>query len=170
MYNDLAVAIEVARAEHGLERIMVVDLDAHQGNGVESIYRDDPSVAVLDLYNGEIFPGDEAARAGIRWDHPLHSGTTGAEYLALLREALPRALDELEPQFLVYNAGTDIVAGDPLGLLEVEPEGVVERDLFVLESAIERTIPTLTVPGGGYTEESHRLVAGMLEGVRERWM
>jgi histone deacetylase 11 len=158
------------RRERASFRVLVVDLDAHQGNGVASIFAEDEDVAVFDVYNGEIWPGDEEARRAIRWEHPLPSGTSGAAYLELLRRELPRALDEFEPQLLLYNAGTDIVAGDPLGLLEVAHADVSRRDFLVLEEAARRALPTVVVPSGGYTDASHRLLAELLVGVAERWL
>lgn len=169
-FSDLAVAIGVARRERGPLRALVVDLDAHQGNGVASIFARDDDAAVFDVYNGEIWPQDEVARRAIRWDHPLPSGTDGAAYLELLARELPRALDEFEPQLVMYNAGTDIVAGDPLGLFEVSTEDVLRRDLFVLEETARRGLPTVVTPSGGYTETSHQLLAELLIEVRERWL
>jgi histone deacetylase 11 len=169
VYNDLAVALRWALDVAGLERVMVVDLDAHQGNGVSLAFADEPRAAILDCYNRDIFPGDEAARRGLRWDLPLSTGTSGVEYLDLLLEVLPAALDEFRPQLLLYNAGTDVVAGDPLGLLEVSPAHVVARDLLVIEQAAGRDLPLVVTPSGGYTEESHRLIAATLSEVRSRW-
>jgi len=164
VYSDIAVAIEVARRERSLERVMVVDLDVHQGNGVESIYREDDGVEVFDMYNFQIYPmGDPQARGGIRWDHPLPGGTRGPDYVARLREHLPLAIDEFQPDLVFYNAGTDIFAGDPLGDLQVDEEHVLKRDRLVIESAIFAGVPLAMVPSGGYTDDSHRLLANALE-------
>lgn len=169
VYNDLSVALRWALEAGGVERAMVVDLDAHQGNGTSEAFADEPRVAILDCYNRDIFPGDERARRGLRWDLPLASQTEGPEYLGALMEVLPTALDELCPQLLLYNAGTDIVAGDPLGQLAVSPAHVVARDLLVIEQAAERELPLVVIPSGGYTDESHRLIAATLSEVRSRW-
>lgn len=170
VYNDIAVAIRAVRESAGLERVMVVDLDAHQGNGVEECFKEDAGVAVFDVYNFDIYPQDEVARFGIRWDHPLHEGTDGAEYLSLLISQLPRALDEFEPQLVVYNAGTDVVVGDPLGALSIAPQEVIARDLLVIDETRRREVPLVVTPSGGYSDESHRLIAGTLAGIRARWM
>jgi len=164
VYSDIAVAIQLARKERSLERVMVVDLDVHQGNGVESIYREDDGVEVFDMYNFEIYPeGDPEARGGIRWDHPLASGLDGPGYVARLKEHLPAALDEFEPELVLYNAGTDIFEGDLLGKLEVDEAHVLERDRFVIQAAVDRELPVAMVPSGGYTDDSHRLLANALE-------
>ena len=141
-----------------------MDLDVHQGNGVEAIYREDDGVEVFDMYNFQIYPvGDPEARGGIRWDHPLPSGTGGPDYVTRLKEHLPAAIEEFRPELLFYNAGTDIFAGDPLGSLQVDEEHVLERDRFVIESSVSAGIPLTMVPSGGYTDDSHRLLANALE-------
>lgn len=166
VYSDIAVAIEVARAERRLERVMVVDLDVHQGNGVEAIYQGDPGVEVFDMYNSQIYPmGDADARGGIRWDHPLPGGIDGPEYVERLSAHLPAAVEEFQPELIFYNAGTDIFAGDPLGELQVDEAHVLERDRLVIEAAVSRGIPVAMVPSGGYTDDSHRLLANALEHV-----
>ena len=166
-FSDISIAIAIARSEHGLQRIAVVDLDAHQGNGVSSIVTGNESVGVFDIYNGEIYPGDEQARKGLRWNHPLRSGCTGADYLELLERELPRALDEFAPQLVLYNAGTDIVAEDPLGQLKVDEECVRRRDAFVLSQTRERGIPTVTTASGGYSDLSYQLLSAL---VVDQWL
>ncbi|MCB9916031.1 MAG: histone deacetylase [Planctomycetes bacterium] len=170
VYADLAIALEAVRAEQGLARALVIDLDAHQGNGVEAAYLHDERVAVFDVYNADIWPQDEQAKAGIRWDHPLRTGARGAEYLGVLEAHLGPALDEFAPELALYNAGTDVVAGDPLGLMELGEADVLARDVFVLESLARRGVPTVVTTSGGYTDASHRMVAAMLGAIRARWM
>ncbi len=170
VWSDLALGVDRARAHHGLERVMIVDLDAHQGNGVGSIFAGDPGVAVFDVYNADIWPWDEEARAGIRYEHRLASGTGGEAYLGLLERELPAALREFAPQLVIYNAGTDIVAGDPLGELDVAFGAVEARDRFVVERCAELGLPLVTLASGGYTEDSHRLLASLARFVRDRWL
>lgn len=164
VYSDLGVAVEVVRARHGVERVMLIDLDVHQGNGVETIFKGDDGVEVFDIYNEDIYPWrDPDAEGGIRWNHPVSSGTGGEEYLGLLRTHLPGALEEFRPDLLLYNAGTDVFTGDPLGELELSEADVLERDRFVWDEALRREIPIAMVPSGGYTDDSHRLLANALE-------
>jgi histone deacetylase 11 len=164
VYSDIAVAIEVARRERDLGRVMVVDLDVHQGNGVESIYKEDEGVAVFDMYSPALYPWEDVdAWGGIRWEFQVRAGTGGPEYVATLEEHLPTAIEEFGPELIVYNAGTDIFEGDPLGDLLVDEAHVLERDRFVIQAAVDRGIPLAMVPSGGYAEESHRLLANALE-------
>src|SRR5262249_35846076 len=108
VYADIAIAAARIRQETAVCRILVIDLDAHQGNGVERIYGGDPETGIFDMYNAAIYPRDEEAKNGIDWDIPLRPGTSDRTYLGLLREVLPRAIDEFQPELAFYNAGTDI--------------------------------------------------------------
>jgi histone deacetylase 11 len=94
---------------------------------------------------------------------PLSPCTNDTEYLGLLRDRLPGFLDSIaqsQPLHLaIYNAGTDVVKGDPLGQLNVTPTGVLQRDTVVINTLRERNIPTLMLTSGGYTAQSFRLIA-----------
>ena len=103
---------------------------------------------------------------------PLPLGTDGEGYLLELQRALPSWLDELtsrvRPVLAVYNAGTDVVADDPLGAFSLTPQHVLERDVFVVETLLRRRIPTAMVLGGGYTQDSYRLVADSVAAILGR--
>lgn len=169
VFADIALAITRLRAQRRIDTAIVIDLDAHQGNGVERDFTGDPGVAIFDIYNMNIYPGDADAKRGIRWNLPIETGTGDAQYLGLLRQALPRALDAFPADLAIYNAGTDIVRGDPLGLLSVSPDAVLARDQFVLEQLAQRNIPTVMLTSGGYTDQSHSLIARTVAWAFERW-
>lgn len=169
IYCDIPLAIETLRAEGLAGTVLYIDLDAHQGNGVERVYIDDKSVAILDAYNAEIYPGDEFAKAAIRWDVPLPGGTRGPEYLERTRQHLDWALHEIKPVLAVYNAGTDIASGDPVGWLDVSFEHVLQRDRMVFDALTQRAIPWFMTTSGGYTDASHRLIAESVKYVFEKW-
>jgi histone deacetylase 11 len=175
-YADVGVAIAALRATgrlRGDEKVVYVDLDAHQGNGVCRTFANDRSVMIYDQYNDDIFPGDVEAQRRIDCDVRLRSGCGDEEYGGLLRERLPRFLDSITRESRVslgiYNAGSDIYADDQLGALHVSSEGVLERDRFVLGQLVDRRIPTMVLLSGGYSRESYRLVARMAMHVLERW-
>ncbi|MCR9294881.1 MAG: histone deacetylase [bacterium] len=159
VYADVPIAIEVWRRQFSLQRVMIIDLDAHQGNGFERIYSDDSTVEIFDVYNGDIYPQDRTARAAIRWDHCLTSGMLDADYLGIIEGSLPAAIDEFQPQIIFYIAGTDIFEADPLGQMGISAEGIFRRDCLVSKYAAERQIPLVMTLGGGYTAESYQLVA-----------
>jgi histone deacetylase 11 len=135
----VAVAIEVQRSLGRLRRddtVLVIDLDAHRGNGFESIAHDDPAVRVLDIYNFQIYPG---LRPGEPDQHPFSipvpSHTGSNDYLDIVREELARFLDAAgQPRLAFYNAGTDVVEGDPLGRMRVSEPAVAERDRYVVDT------------------------------------
>jgi histone deacetylase 11 len=168
LYADVGVAVAVLRRDGLLkssDRVVHVDLDAHQGNGVARVFADDPAVSLFDQYNRHIYPNDAAARARLDRDVPVGSGCSDERYLDTLRAELPGFLDDLaatppnKPRLAFYNAGTDVLAGDPLGRMNVSAEGVFERDRFVIELLAARGIPCVVLPSGGYTRESYRLLA-----------
>lgn len=167
LFNDIAIAIRHLRAsgkigERG--RVAYVDLDAHQGNGVSHQFLDDREVFLFDMFNREIYPAyDTVARRRIDCPVPLAFDCGGEEYLDQLRKKLPGFLDNIsqsQPVALgIYNAGTDVLAGDPLGGLALSAEDILQRDLFVMNEFRQRQIPAVMLPSGGYTAESYRLIA-----------
>lgn len=170
LFSDIAIAVRALRASAALKppgRIVYIDLDAHQGNGVCHQFMDDPEVFIFDMYNSWIYPtGDSAARGRIDCDVPLDYRSSGDEYLSLLRAKLPAFLDSVsrtqEISLAIYNAGTDVVSGDPLGGLDLSASDVLARDLFVIQQCRDRGIPAVLLPSGGYTRESFRLIAATL--------
>ncbi len=172
LYADVAAAIAAARAEGLLsasDPVAIIDLDAHRGNGVWDLCGRDPAVHVLDLYNFQVYPGllpgsvDE-----FPFQVPLKAQSGDDVYLATLREELPRFLASMPaPRLAIYNAGTDVLEGDPVGRLRVSAEGVDTRDRLVLEALAGRGIPTVIVTSGGYTAKSHELVARLAQRVFE---
>ncbi len=167
IFSDIALIVRQLRNERMLgpgDRIVYIDLDAHQGNGVCHEFRADDRVQIFDMYNGDIYPrGDSEARRRIDCNLPLSFNTLGASYLRLLQERLPAFLDSAtQPQraaLAIYNAGTDVFIRDKLGGLCLSESDVLERDLFVLGQLQCRGIPAVMLLSGGYSPESHRLVA-----------
>lgn len=175
-YADIAIAVAMLRREGLLgenHRIAYVDLDAHQGNGVSHCFMHDPRVFLFDVYNAAVYPAyDRLARERIDCDVPVWPGCRVDEYLGHLHDRLPGFLDSIvrgEPVGLaIYNAGTDIYAGDALGGLSVSADGVLERDMFVIDQLHQRGIPTVMLLSGGYSEASHRLVANSVRRLIEK--
>ena len=155
------------------DRVAYIDLDAHQRNGVARVFFDDPRVFLFDVYNEQIYPHDVYARRRIDHDLPIPGGYDDQRYLSLLRAELPAFLDGISksrrPALAVYNAGTDVLAGDPLGNLRVSADGVLARDQFVLNQLTDRGIPWVMLPSGGYTRDSYRLLARTTAWALRRW-
>ena len=166
VYADGAVAIKDARRCGALaesDKVLMIDLDAHRGNGFESIFRDDPAVEMFDMYNFQVYPGIyEGDMDEFPFIIPLKNKVNDEVYLNALKEELPRFMEKnAQPKLVFYNAGSDILAGDNLGNLNVSYDGVVERDRYVIEMLAAMNVPTVIMTSGGYTNDSYKLVASL---------
>uniref|UniRef100_A0A3Q1HC02 Histone deacetylase 11 n=1 Tax=Anabas testudineus TaxID=64144 RepID=A0A3Q1HC02_ANATE len=159
-YADLTLAIKfLFERVEGISRATIIDLDAHQGNGHERDFLDDRRVFIMDMYNRYIYPGDGYAKRAIKRKVELDWGTEDSEYLQKVELHSEGALNEVRPDIIVYNAGTDILDGDPLGGLSISPHGIVKRDEIVFRAAMRRGIPILMVTSGGYQKKTARIIA-----------
>ncbi|KAH7523808.1 hypothetical protein FEM48_Zijuj06G0051300 [Ziziphus jujuba var. spinosa] len=158
-YADISLCIHFAFVRLNISRVMIIDLDAHQGNGHEMDFARDSRVYILDMFNPEIYPFDYEARRYIDQKVEVVSGTTTNVYLKKLEEALEVAIGTFDPELIVYNAGTDILDGDPLGRLKISPDGITTRDEKVFSFARERNIPIVMLTSGGYMKSSARVIA-----------
>jgi histone deacetylase 11 len=166
VYADIPLAAKLLHDQGRIGRALVVDLDAHQGNGTAAVLRDWPWATIFDLYEQDIFPAQKEPE-----DYPLpvQAGLTGVEYLGLVRDALPGALDAVHPDLLIYNAGSDPFAEDPLARFRLTKSDLAERDLLVVTLARERRIPVAMVLSGGYSAESWRIHTEAIEGILTRF-
>ncbi|KAL2317904.1 hypothetical protein Fmac_031780 [Flemingia macrophylla] len=158
-YADISLCIHFAFVRLNISRVMIIDLDAHQGNGHEMDFAHDNQVYILDMYNPGIYPLDYEARNYINQKVEVKSGTITEDYLRKLDEALEVAGQRFNPELIVYNAGTDILEGDPLGRLEISPDGIALRDEKVFRFAREKNIPIVMLTSGGYMKSSARVIA-----------
>ena len=163
LFSDIAMAVVHLRNQgivSSERQAMILDLDAHQGNGHERIFYEHDDVYIVDMYNREIYPEDTDAKDRIDYSIGLKSGTTTDEYLQLLKHHLPMAFVKAKnPSVVIYIAGTDIYTHDQLGGLDVSPDGIFERDKFVIDLCREKNIPCIILPGGGYSSESYKMIA-----------
>ncbi|XP_073208289.1 histone deacetylase 11 isoform X3 [Lepidochelys kempii] len=132
---------------------------AIKGNGHERDFMDDHRVYIMDVYNRYIYPGDGFAKRAIKRKVELDWGTEDTEYLQKVQTHVEGALNELRPDIIIYNAGTDILDGDPLGGLAISPQGIVKRDEAVFRAARSHRIPILMVTSGGYQKRTARIIA-----------
>jgi len=174
IFADAAITIRSLRARNLIqedETVLYIDLDAHRGNGVADIFRDDPAVRVLDMFNFKAYPGPPEQPAPEGWRLiALKPGCKDRTYLEILRRALDRFLSAAPtPALAIYNAGTDVLEGDPLGGLSISDEGVLSRDRIVIDALAQYTIPTVVLTSGGYTARSHLMIAGTAEYALRRY-
>ena len=144
----------------------MVDLDAHQGNGTAAVFRSWDWAFMFDAYQESLFPARKEAED---YPLPLPSGLTGGEYLDVIHEHLPAALDEARPDLIIYNAGSDPFADDPLAGLRLTMSDLAERDLLVVSLIRDRSIPVAMVLSGGYSAQSWRIHADAIEGILTRF-
>ena len=147
IFNDLAVAAQVMLDEGLAKQVLIVDLDVHQGDGTAAIFQDNPQVFTFSMHCEKNFPFRKVA-GDLDVGMPTATGDGG--YLALLDHHLPRLLDDVRPDLVLYDAGVDPHHGDRLGKLALTDAGLFRRDHFVLAQCAQRGIPAATVIGGGY--------------------
>ncbi|KAG7304987.1 hypothetical protein JYU34_010422 [Plutella xylostella] len=158
-YADITLMLRFLMMSGRVQRAMIVDLDAHQGNGYARDFINVEEVYIMDMYNKHIYPRDKEAKQAIRRNVELKSGTEDLEYMVKLRNNLKEALAEFTPDIVVYNAGTDVLHTDPLGHLNISEFGVIKRDEFVFESCKKRAIPIVMLTSGGYLRASARVIS-----------
>ena len=168
--NDVCIAIKKMLLEHGDHRVLIVDLDAHQGNGNEELAEGENNIAIFDMYNGDTWPGDFACQERINFRHALKAKTGDGEYLRILTSNLPAAIDSTRPNLVIYIAGTDIYEQDPIGALSITREGIIKRDEIVFGEVMSRKIPILMVLAGGYHGHSREIVSASIENLWDKFL
>lgn len=149
IFNDVATTARVLLDNGEVQRLLVVDLDVHQGDGTAACFADEPRITTLSVHAASNFPLRKVASD---IDIPLGDATGDDDYLAAIGDRLPQVLDEQQPDLVLFNAGVDPHRDDRLGRLELSDEGLLRRDRLVLDAALRRSIPIATVIGGGYDE------------------
>lgn len=157
-YDDVYLAVRRVRsASHGrVTKVMVIDLDVHQGNGfaTDKLEFQDDDLFVVDVYNNMIFPKDEPAKKGIDVAKELTCGTDSATYVQTVKEALSEAGQKFAPDLILYLAGTDVLEDDPMGRFKVTAADVIKRDEMVFSFALGRQTPICMMLSGGYGPSS----------------
>jgi histone deacetylase 11 len=166
VYADTPLAAAILHEEGRINKVLVVDLDAHQGNGTAAVFLSWPWASIFDVYEEDLFPSTKQPED---FPIPISPDLAGAEYLEIVQEALPFALDTVRPDLVIYNAGSDPYIADPLTRLRLTQSDLAERDLLVATLAREREIPLAMVLSGGYSRESWRIHADGIEGILRRF-
>ena len=150
VFNDVAIAARALQAEAGIQRIVVIDCDVHQGNGTASIFAGDESVFTFSIHGARNFPFRKEASD---LDIELPDGTGDDEYSWHLERGLDEALERSRPQLAFYLAGADPYEGDRLGRLKLTMRGLARRDERVLSTLFARKIPVAMAMAGGYAHD-----------------
>lgn len=155
LLNDIAIAANYLLKHKGFQKILVVDLDVHQGNGTAQIFEHEPRVFTFSMHCGHNYPFHKEQSD---LDVPLAEGTDDKAYLRQLRHHLPRLLDEVQPEFVFFQSGVDVLATDKLGKLGMTIAGCKERDRTVLELCHQHRLPVTVSMGGGYSKQIAHIV------------
>ncbi len=148
MLNDQAIAANYIIEEGLFKKILIIDLDVHQGNGTASLFSSNPNVYTLSFHGKKNYP---FRKEKSDLDIELDDNTNDNEYLKLLKEIVPKVIDQFEPEFIFYLSGVDVLENDKLGRLSLTIDGCKERDRFILETCKDNCIPVQVSMGGGYS-------------------
>jgi len=150
MLNDQAVAAAYLLAHTAVRKVLIIDLDVHQGNGTAEIFRHDPRVFTFSMHAEGNYPfvKEQSDR-----DIALPTGTTDAAYLSILTSVLPEIITTHQPDFVFYQSGVDVLSSDKLGKLSLSVKGCADRDRFVFSLCRQYHLPVQCSMGGGYSPQ-----------------
>ena len=154
VFNDVAVAAKYLTTRGLANRILIIDLDVHQGNGNSEIFKNDTQVFTFSMHAKVNYP---AKKSISDLDIELEENLEDREYIDILKNNL-KYLNEVEFDFVFYIAGVDIHYNDRLGKLKISDNGIFERDELVIDNFFSNKIPICGVLGGGYNEDFNKLV------------
>ena len=154
VFNDVAVAAKYLTSRGLANKILIIDLDVHQGNGNSEIFKNDNQVFTFSMHSKVNYP---AKKSVSDLDIELEENLEDREYINILKNNL-KYLNEEEFDFVFYIAGVDIHYNDRLGKLKISDNGIFERDELVIDNFFSNKIPICGVLGGGYNEDFHKLV------------
>lgn len=155
LLNDQAIAAQFLLNQNLAKKILIVDLDVHQGNGTAEIFQKNRSVFTFSMHGKSNYPFKKEVSD---LDIALPDGTNDETYLKILAETLPQLIQKVNPDFIFYLAGVDILATDKLGKLSCTIEGCKKRDEMVFEQCLKHHIPVQVSMGGGYSPEIKTIV------------
>lgn len=150
LLNDQAIGARYLQHKKLAKKILIVDLDVHQGNGTAEIFANDPSVFTFSMHGKGNYPFKKEVSD---LDIQLENDTNDDTYLKQLYETLPKLIKTQQPDFIYYLCGVDVLASDKLGQLGLSIAGCKERDRFVLQTCKNNKIPVMCSMGGGYSKD-----------------
>ena len=150
MLNDQAIGARYLQEKGLANKILIVDLDVHQGNGTAEIFQNNNTVFTFSMHGKSNYPFHKEKSD---LDIALENGTEDAAYLSILKETLPNLITTQQPDFIYYLCGVDVITTDKLGKLSLTIEGCKERDRFVLQTCKDLSIPVMCSMGGGYSPD-----------------
>ena len=150
LLNDQAIAAQYLLDKKLVDRILIVDLDVHQGNGTAEIFQSNPNVFTFSMHGQKNYPFHKEQSD---LDIALEDDCNDADFLRILKKVLPGLIAKTRPDFIFYLCGVDVLKTDKLGRLGLTIAGCKQRDVFVLELCKKNNIPVQCSMGGGYSKE-----------------
>ena len=155
LLNDIAIAAKYLLDLKKAKQILVVDLDVHQGNGTAEIFRNEPRVFTFSMHGEHNYP---LQKEQSDLDIPLKDGTNDKTYVSILERNLDQLLEKVEPDFIFFQSGVDVLQTDKLGRLGLTIDGCKCRDQMVIKAAKNNNLPIVASMGGGYSENIRHIV------------
>jgi acetoin utilization deacetylase AcuC-like enzyme len=155
LLNDMSVAANFLFNTNQANKVLIIDLDVHQGNGTAKIFENNPSVFTFSMHGAHNYPFHKEISD---LDIPLKDGADGATYLPLLMDTLPSLVEKVKPDFAFYLSGVDILETDKFGKLKVSIPDCKKRDAFVFQQLKQNNIPVVAAMGGGYSPDVRTIV------------
>jgi|TARA_B110000208_G_scaffold17473_1_gene20954 acetoin utilization deacetylase AcuC-like enzyme len=150
LLNDQAIAAQYLLDKKLVDRILIVDLDVHQGNGTAEIFQSNPNVFTFSMHGQKNYPFHKEQSD---LDIALEDDCNDGDFLRILKKVLPGLIAKTRPDFIFYLCGVDVLKTDKLGRLGLTVAGCKQRDVFVLELCKKNNIPVQCSMGGGYSKE-----------------
>jgi acetoin utilization deacetylase AcuC-like enzyme len=155
LLNDQVIAAHFLLKNHGISKILIVDLDVHQGNGTAALVRNDEHIFSFSMHGRNNYP---LQKEQSDVDVELEDGIQDKEYMHLLSRHLDQILNGFAPDFIFYQCGVDILSSDKLGKLGVSMKGCQERDRIVFDAVRQLNVPVVCTMGGGYSPQIKDIV------------
>ena len=155
LLNDQAIAANYLLVTEQAKQILIIDLDVHQGNGTAALFRNNPKVFTFSMHGKANYPFQKETSD---LDIALEDNTKDNEYLDILALQLAHLFSTVQPDFVFYLSGVDVLKEDKLGRLALSLEGTKKRDEMVLSSCFERNIPVQCSMGGGYAPDVNLII------------
>ena len=150
LLNDQAVAANYLIENRLAKKVLIIDLDVHQGNGTAEIFKNNKSVTTFSMHGENNYPFQKQKSD---LDVPLPDGTVDGYYLNVLKMSLKHLFKEVEPDFVFYQSGVDVLATDKMGKLSLTKEGCKKRDELVIQTVKGKGVPLVLCMGGGYSPQ-----------------
>ena len=155
LLNDQAIAANYLLENNFAHKILIVDLDVHQGNGTAALFQHNHAVYTFSVHGKANYPFQKEKSD---LDIALADNTQDTEYLSTLEETLHKLLNDFQPDFVFYLSGVDVLKEDKLGRLSMSLKGAKKRDEMVLSACYDRNIPVQCSMGGGYAPDVNIIV------------